>query len=156
MNSKQQETILFYKQLEAEINKRIHASTNSRTFTAAVGKTMDSHLREVRKYKRLTTSWLNRMDLATKDELAVLSNRLVEVEEEIDSLDESIYQMINMQKTNQKKLRMIRGMLEEWSIYLKSEVQEQRCQTIKTLEDDLEELKQSFKMEFNKEEMDNG
>ncbi|PLS02847.1 hypothetical protein [Neobacillus cucumis] len=156
MNSKQQDTIQFYKQIEAEINKRIHASTNSRAFTAAVGKAMDSHLRELRISKRLTTRWLNRMNLPTKDEFAALSNRIVEIEEEIDSLDESIYQTINLQKTNQRKLRMVRELLEEWSDFLKSETQAKLSSNIQTLEKDLQELKQLFEMDFTKEEEDNG
>ncbi|MBT2654096.1 hypothetical protein J7E81_02405 [Bacillus sp. ISL-18] len=148
MNSKQQDTIQFYKQIEAEINKRIHASTNSRAFTKAVGKAMDSHLREVRIYKRLTTRWLNRRNLATKDEFAALANRKIEVVEEIDSLDESMYQIINLQKANQQKLTMVRGSLEEWSTFLNSEVSDKRSDPIKTLENELQELKKLFEMDI--------
>ena len=148
MNSKQQDTIQFYKQLEAEINKRIHASTNSRAFTEAVGKALDSHLREVRIYKRLTTRWLNRRNLANKDEFAALANRKIEVVEEIDSLDESIYQIINLQKANQQKLTMVRESLEEWSTFLNSEVSDKRSHPIKTLENELQELKKLFEMDI--------
>ena len=148
MNSKQQDTIQFYKQLEAEINKRIHASTNSRAFTEAVGKALDSHLREVRIYKRLTTRWLNRRNLANKDEFAALANRKIEVVEEIDSLDESVYQIINLQKANQQKLTMVRESLEEWSTFLNSEVSDKRSHPIKTLENELQELKKLFEMDI--------
>lgn len=148
MNSKHQDTIQFYKQIEAEINKRIHASTNSRAFTKAVGKAMDSHLREVRIYKRLTTRWLNRRNLATKDEFAALANRKIEVEEEIDSLDESIYQIIKLQKANQQKLTMVRESLEDWSTFLNSEVCHKSSHPIKTLENELQELKKLFEMDI--------
>ncbi|ULT58344.1 hypothetical protein L1999_07435 [Neobacillus drentensis] len=148
MNSKQQDTIQFYKQIEAEINKRIHARTNSRAFTKAVGKALDSHLREVRIYKRLTTRWLNRRNLATKDEFAALANRKIEVVEEIDSLDESIYQIINLQKANQQKLTMVRESLEEWSTFLNSDVTDQRSHPVKTLENELQELKKLFEMDI--------
>lgn len=159
MNSKQQDPnnqdpIQFYKQIEAEINKRIHARTNSRAFTVAVGKAMDSHLRELRIFKRLITRWLNRLDLATKDEFASLSNRMVDIEGEIDSLDESIYQIINLQKTNQRKLKMVRESLEEWATFLNCEVREQRSNHIKTLENDLQDLKKLFEMDNMKEETD--
>lgn len=156
MNSKQQDVNQFYKQLEEEINKRIHASTNSRAFTVAVGKALDSHLRELRIYKRLTTRWLNRMGLATKDDFADLSNRIIDVVEGIDSLDESIYQTLKLQKANQKKLVVVRQLLQEWSTYLKSEIQDRRKSSIKTLEEDLQELKQLFEMEIDKEEFKNG
>jgi hypothetical protein len=148
MNSKQQDPIQFYKQIEAEINKRIHASTNSRAFTMAVGKAMDSHLREVRTYKRLTTRWLNRKSLATKDELAALANRIIEVEGQIDSLDDAIYEIIIQQKTNQQKLAMVRVSLEEWSTFLNSEVSDKRSHPIKTLENELQELKKLFEMDI--------
>ncbi|MEH7118823.1 hypothetical protein V7128_15565 [Neobacillus vireti] len=150
MNSIQQDPIQFYKQIEAEINQRIHASTNSRDFTAAVGKAMDSHLREIRIYKRLTTRWLSRLDLATKDEFAALSNKLIDLEGEIDSLDDSIYEIINLQKTNHKKLKMVRESLEEWSTFLNGEVRDKRSEDIKSLENDLEELKSLFELDIKK------
>jgi hypothetical protein len=147
MNSKQQDPSQHYKQIEAEINKRIHASTNSRAFTVAVGKALDSHLRELRIYKRIITRWLNRMDLATKDELAALSNRKIDVVGEIDSLDESIYEILNLQKTNNQNLKMVRESLEEWSSFLNSEVSDKRSHPIKTLENELQELKKLFEMD---------
>ncbi|MEH7414868.1 hypothetical protein V7266_06235 [Neobacillus drentensis] len=149
MNSKQQDPIQFYKQIEAEINKRIHARTNTRAFTAAVGKALDSHLRKLRIYKRLITRWLTRSDLATKDELAALSNRMVDVVGDIDSLDESIYQIINQQQANQRKLTKVRESLEEWSTFLNSEVKDQRSNSIKTLENELQELKKLFEEEMD-------
>ena len=152
MNSIQQDPIQFYKQIEAEINKRIHASTNSRDFTATVGKAMDSHLREMKIYKRITTRWLNRLELATKDEFTVLSNRLIDVEGEIDSLDDTIYEIITLQKTNHQKLKMVRESLEEWSTFLNGEVRDKRSEKIKTLQNDLKELKSLFELDIKKEE----
>jgi hypothetical protein len=149
MNSKQQDPSQIYKQIEAEINKRIHASTNSRAFTVAVGKALDSHLRELKLYKRFITRWLNRMDLATKDELAALNNKKIDVVEELDSLDESIYQILSQQKANQQKLKMVRKSLEEWSAFLNSEVSDKRSHPIQTLENELQELKNLFNMDTN-------
>jgi hypothetical protein len=121
----------------------------------AVGKALDSHLRELRIYKRLTTRRLNRLGLANKDEFADLSNRIIDVVEEIDSLDESIYQTHKLQKANQIKLEMVRQSLQEWSTYLKIEIQDRRKSSLKTLEEDLQELKQLFEMDCNKEEYNN-
>jgi septation ring formation regulator EzrA len=94
------------------------------------------------------------LDLATKDEFASLSNKIVDVEGEIDSLDESIYQIISLQKKNQHKLKMVRESLEEWVTFLNCEVRETRSNHIKTLENDLRDLKKLFEMDNMKEEID--
>ncbi len=145
MDSKQDEDIVAYnKRIEAEMNKRIHDQTNSRAFTLAFGRVMEVHLKRVSVHKRLAARWLNRLNLANKDELSAISSKLVDYEEKIDLMDDTIYLMIKMQKNNQLQLMRVRESWQKWCTFLNQEVMEIRTNKIKTLEQELCELKQLF------------
>ncbi|WML38840.1 hypothetical protein RCG19_16805 [Neobacillus sp. OS1-2] len=155
MDSKQRDLVSFYKKIEAQMNKRIHAETNTRTFTKAFGRAMEAHLKKARIHRRLTTRWLNRQGLANKDELAALSNRIIVFEEKIDLMDDSIFSMNKTIKENDIQLKMIRKSWDEWFIFLKSEVKSIHDNKINTLEKELQELKQLFHNELDWEENEN-
>ncbi|WP_040204620.1 hypothetical protein [Neobacillus jeddahensis] len=154
MNSKCEDSFLDFKKIEAEMNKKIHEYTNTRGFTLAFGKALEVHLKQVKLHRRLTKRWLNHLELVNKDEIAALSNRMVDLVEKIDLLDETIYHILQMQKRNKAQLKMVRESNEEWFTFLKSEVRETRNNKITTLEKELLELRLLFIDEVDKEDID--
>jgi hypothetical protein len=119
MESNHDDPVSYYKKLEAEINRTIHSSTNSREFILAFGKAMDSHLRQARIRRRFSTRSLNRLDLPNKDEIAALSVRIVDYEEKLDLLDEAIYELGKKQQENRDLLKRVRKSSEELLAILK-------------------------------------
>jgi hypothetical protein len=155
MDSMQRDKEAFYKKLEAQLNKRIHASSNNRPFTLAAGRVLDAHLKRVKIHRRLTTRWLNHLGLVNKDELASLSVRIVEYEGKLDGLDDQMYTINKSQHKNQLLLNSIHQSLEEWVAFLRNEMKEQQNSQMTNLEKELLELKQLFKEESDLEEIDN-
>lgn len=144
MESKHHDSVTFYKKLEEECNKRIHAHTNCRDFTISFGKMMENHLDQVLVHKKLITKWLDCLDIPNKDEIAALSIRIIDYQEKLDSLDETFYMIRKRQKVNQIQLKMVRKTFEELLSVFEKEVKELQDCKIKTLEKELLELKQIF------------
>lgn len=155
MDSMHREFEDYYKKLEAEINRRIHASTDSRDFILASGRALEAHLKWVKIHKRLTTRWLNHLGLMNKDEIAAISVRAVEYEEKLDFLDDQVYVMNKRQQENQRQFQKIHRSLEEWLTILRKEVNEFHGSKISSLEEELFELKQLFNEENDWEENEN-
>ncbi|MEH7331839.1 hypothetical protein V7161_04325 [Neobacillus drentensis] len=152
MDSEHQDRMTFYKKFEEELNKSIHARTNCRSFTRAFGRGMDAHLSRLKIHRRLTTKWLNRLDLANKDEIAELSVRMVECEGKLDFLDETVYMTAKSLKENRFKVKKVQKSLEELLAILEKEVKAIQDYKIKKLEEELLELKQLFTVDFEMEE----
>lgn len=148
MDSKHQDIIFHYKKLEDEINKSIHDRTNCRFFTIAFGKGMDAHLSQLKVHRRLTTKWLNRIDLPNKDEIAAISIRVVDCEEKLDILDETLYTITKRMQENSHNVKRVKRAFEDLLVTLKEEVKEMQDYKIKRLEEELFELKQLFHTEF--------
>lgn len=72
MKCKHDDPVSFYKNIETELNKRIHSPTNCRNFTLAFGRAFDAHLKQIKIHKRLTTKWLRSRNFPNKDEIAAL------------------------------------------------------------------------------------
>ncbi|MEH7108340.1 hypothetical protein [Bacillus sp. JJ1764] len=142
-----EDPIEFFKELEKELNKQIHQSTNNRTFTTAYGRALDRHLKRLKRHKRLTTRWLNQLNLANKDEIASLSVRLVDCEEKLDLQDEVIFLINKEQKSNLSSIRQFKSSLELLLAVLEKEISDTQKNKIETLEVELAELKQLFKSE---------
>ena len=155
MDSMQRDREAYYKKIEAQMNKRIHATTNNRAFTLAAGRALEAHLKRVRIHRRLTTKWLNHIGLVNKDELTALSVRIVDYEGKIDGLDDQMYTLNKSQHKNQLLLNSIHHSLEEWAAFLRNEMKELQSSKINNLEKELLELKQLFKEESDLEEIDN-
>ncbi|WP_312471193.1 hypothetical protein [Neobacillus sp.] len=155
MESMHEDPVTYYKELEAEINKRIHASTNCRSFTLAFGQALEAHLKRARIHKRLTTRWLNRLELPNKDEIAAIAVRMVDYQEKLDLLDETIYTINQRQRKNQSQLRLLRKSTKILLAFLENEIRVIQDDKLKTLEKELTELKQLFQTEFNREEINN-
>jgi hypothetical protein len=139
-----QEMVEFYKNLEKTCNQSIHNHTNCRTFTHALGKAMESHLDQVMTHRKWTQKRLTRLNLPTKDEIAAIAIKMVDSEEKLDSLEENIYLLIKRQKENNNELNTLKVTLSELVTILENELTEKRQGKLKTLEKELNELKQLF------------
>lgn len=154
MESTHQDRDSFYKKIETEMNKRIHACTNNRKFTIAFGNAMEAHVKQLKIRRRLTTRRLNQLGLANKDEISAISVRIVDYEEKLDILDESIYWMNKRQKENRNKLKMIRESWGALQAILEKEAGEIHACKLKSLEDELIELKQLFELNLEENKHD--
>jgi len=154
MESTHQDRDSFYKKIEAEMNKRIHAYTNNRKFTIAFGKAMEAHVKQLKIHRRLTTRRLKKFDLPNKDEISAISVRIVDYEGKLDLLDESIYWMNKRQQENRNKLKMIRESWEALQAMLEKEAVEIHVCKLKSLEDELIELKQLFDLNLEENNHD--
>lgn len=155
MDSMHREFETYYKNLEAELNKRIHTCTNNREFIRASGRALEAHLSWVKLHRRLTTRWLNRLGLVNKDELAAISLRVVEHEGKLDALDDQLYTVNKTQQENQRRLKDIHMSLKEWLTILRKEITELHCDNISSLEKELLALKLLFNEESEVEENEN-
>ncbi|WP_026566196.1 hypothetical protein [Bacillus sp. UNC41MFS5] len=154
MESTHQDRDSFYKKIETEMNKRIHACTNNRKFTIAFGNAMEAHVKQLKIRKRLITRRLNQLGLANKDEISAISVRIVDYEEKLDLLDESIYWMNKRQKENRNKLKMIRESWGALQAILEKEAGEIHTCKLKSLEEELIELKQLFELNLEENKHD--
>lgn len=146
MEFSHQETDSYYKKLEAELNKRIHANLNNRNVTIAFGRALEAHVKHLKIHRRLTTKWLNRFDLPNKDEISAISVRIVDYEGKLDLMDETIYWMNKRMKEDRNQLKMVRKTWEDLLSVLEIEAKETQThdEKIKSLETELLELKQLF------------
>lgn len=144
METKHQDSVEYYKYLEAETNKQIHSLTNCRNFTLAFGRALELHLKQVKVHKRLTTRWLKRLDLPNKDEIAAISVTLVDCEDQLDMLDETVYLISKEQHHNLQQLKTVTQSSKELLAVLQQEVKDIHNNKLMTLEEDLLELKKLF------------
>jgi hypothetical protein len=146
MEFSHQEKDSYYKKLEAEINKRIHAKLNNRTVTAAFGRALEAHVKHLKIHRELTTRWLNHFNFPNKDEISAISVRIVDYEGTLDHLDETIYWMNKRQQENLTQLKIVRKSWEDLRSVLEKEARETQTPggKIKSLETELLELKQLF------------
>jgi hypothetical protein len=139
-----QELDAFYKKLEKKCNEQIHAKTNTRSFTLAIGRALDAHVKRIRIHRRLTTRWLKHLDLPNKDEISAISVRIVDYEGKLDFFDETIYEIKQKQQKNYSQLKMVQKSWEDLLSVLEMEARDIHDFKIKNLETELLELKQLF------------
>ncbi|MGX6442198.1 hypothetical protein ACWM35_03035 [Neobacillus sp. K501] len=144
MESMHHNSNAFYKQLEEELNKRIHQNTNCPAFTKAFGKSVDNHVDKVLFSRRLIANWLKRVDVPTKDEFADISVRLVDYEEKLDELEDTVYLMNKQQNKNIGQIEVLKESLEALLHEVGKEVRGLQARKIESLENDLADLKQLF------------
>jgi predicted nucleic acid-binding Zn-ribbon protein len=120
---------------------------------------MEAHLKHLEIHRRLTTRWLNRLDLPNKDEISAISVRIVDYEGKLDLMDETIYWMNKRQQENRNQLKMVRKSWESLLSVLEIETRETQTLNgrIKNLETELLDLKQLFQNDNTTlEEKNNG
>jgi hypothetical protein len=155
MKSTHQEMDAFYKKLEKKWNEQIHAHTNTRSFTLALGRALDAHVKRIRIHRRLTTRWLKYLDLPNKDEISAISVRIVDYEGKLDFLDETIYEIKQSQQKNNIQLSMVRMSCEALLSVLEMEARDIHDCKIKSLKSELLDLKQLFQSDHMKMEEKN-
>jgi hypothetical protein len=144
MESKQRDPVNFYKNLEKEWNKQIHASTNCLTFTHSVGKAVESHLDHVVIQQKVINDWLTVFDIPKKDDLAQLAERKIDSEEKLDNLEETLYMLNVGLKNNHSQLKKLNTSLSGMLCFFENEVKDLKEIKIKSLKYELEELKRLF------------
>lgn len=145
MESRHQDPEKFYKDLEKEWNKRIHAYTNSHTFTHAIGMALENYLDHIVIQRDLIQKWLIVFNIPNKEEFVTLAGRKVDCVEKIDSLEETIYELnLDLKKANTELKKLNTSLLDMLS-FIEYEVKNIKAAKVKTLETDLQELKFLFK-----------
>ncbi|MFB3168991.1 hypothetical protein P5G62_017855 [Neobacillus sp. 179-C4.2 HS] len=144
METKQPDPVNFYKSLEKEWNKQIHLSANCLTFTHSFGKAIEHHLNHVEIQKKVINNWLTVFDIPKKEDLARLAVRKVECEEKLDNLEETLYMLNIGLKSNYSQLKKLNTSLRGMLCFFEYEVKDLKAVKIKSLENELEELKSLF------------
>jgi hypothetical protein len=85
----------FFKELEDELNKKIYSLTNSKPFIKMAGEALDQHLDMLIELRMATGHWLEIMALPSRDDVADIAKMLIKTEDRLDSLDESLYQILD-------------------------------------------------------------
>lgn len=75
MESKQQDPVEYYKSLEKGLNKIIHSTANTLTFTHAFGKAIEHHLDHVVIQQKVINNWLTVCDIAKKEDFAEVARK---------------------------------------------------------------------------------
>ncbi|WP_045516405.1 hypothetical protein [Neobacillus niacini] len=136
--------VIYYKNLEKEWNKRIHAHTNCQTFTHAFGKAIENHLDHVVIQQKVINNWLTVFDIPTKDDFADLAESKVDCEDKIDNLEETLYMLnLGLNKDN-SELKKLNKSLSDMLCLLENEVKDLKANKIRTLKTELKDLKKLF------------
>ncbi|MCM3690150.1 hypothetical protein [Neobacillus niacini] len=144
MASRHQDSVSFYKDLEKECNKRIHAYTNCLTFTHAIGKAIENHLDHVVIQQEVINNWLALFDIPLKDDFANLAQKKVDCEEKIDHLEDTLFMLIRGLKKDNSELKKLNKSLCDLLCLIENEVKDLKANRIKTLKTDLEDLRMLF------------
>ncbi|OLS41852.1 hypothetical protein [Bacillus sp. MRMR6] len=134
----------FYKNLENDINRSIHASTNCLTFTKAFGAELEHHLNRVLIYREIIKKHLDILNAPSKEEISVIAIRLVDCGEKVDNLEETIYGLNQAQKKNILQLSKIKLDMGDLLAELNKEASYLHQQKIQSLEIELAKLKHLF------------
>jgi predicted nuclease with TOPRIM domain len=144
MESKQPDPVSFYKNLEKEWNKQIHLSVNCLTFTHSFGKAVEYHLDQVVIRQKVINNWLTVFDIPKKDDFAHIAERIVDCEEKLDNLEENLYLLNTGLKNNHSQLKELNTSLRGMLSFIENEVKDLNVNKIKSLKNELEELKRLF------------
>jgi hypothetical protein len=144
MESRHQDTETFYKELEQEWNMKIHTYTNSLTFITAFGKSLENHLDLIVIHRKLINNWFTAIDIPDKEDFVNLAGRKVDCVEKIDSLEDTIYELNMGMKKDNTELEKLNQSLSDMLSLIEIEVRNVKACKIKTLENELEEIKKLF------------
>ncbi|MDM5328213.1 hypothetical protein [Neobacillus sp. CF12] len=144
MKSTHQDPENFYKEFEKEWNMRVHTYTNSLTFTHAFGKALEKHLDLIVIQQKVIKNWLSELDIPNKEEFVTLAGRKVDCLEKIDSLEETMYELNMDLKKDNTELKKLNTSLSDMLYFMENEWKNVKVCKIKTLENELDELKKLF------------
>lgn len=94
----------FCKKLEDDVNRQLFSKANSLAFITMVGETMENHLSQLVAVRDAFKQWLDRMDFPTRDDIAVLANKIIEIEDRFDRLDENLYLTLEGIKESRRQM----------------------------------------------------
>ncbi|MCM3585599.1 hypothetical protein M3182_07535 [Mesobacillus maritimus] len=113
-----------YKKIEADFNREILSMMNNMMVVSKFGQAMEDHLDEVVAIRKLTKSILEKLGLPERDEIIVLSKRVINLEARLDQLDDLVYDSMLEMRAYQDQLRNLSKELAELSANFDDDVLE--------------------------------
>ena len=113
-----------YKKIEADFNREILSMMNNMMVVSKFGQAMEDHLDEVVAIRKLTKSILEKLGLPERDEIIVLSKRVINLEARLDQLDDLVYDSMLEMRAYQDQLRNLSEELAELSANCSDDVLE--------------------------------
>ncbi|PLT33273.1 hypothetical protein [Bacillus sp. V5-8f] len=102
-----------YKKMEEDLNRKIRCMTNSMTFVKMAGEAMDTHLNHVVAIRNQSQKWLDRNNLASRNDMADMAKRIIRHEDRLDLLDDELYDILTEVKSHRIQLRRLTDELSE-------------------------------------------
>nr|WP_263328274.1 hypothetical protein [Neobacillus sp. Marseille-Q6967] len=144
MDSKHLEFETYYKNLEKELNRRIHNYTNCHTFTLAFGKALEIHLDHILTSRNMVTQWLSILNIPDKDAYAVIAVKKVDYEGKIDHLEDTMFLLNKILQENHLQMRVLGESLKELVNVFGPEIKHLQENKMCSLKRELDSLKLLF------------
>jgi hypothetical protein len=115
MQSSDQNLREYYKKIEDDFNRKLFTKTNSLAFIAMVGEIMETHLDHLVATKELSKQWLDKMELPTRDSIAEVARKKIEIEDRLDRLEDQLYLSIEAMKQCRSQMAVLAWKMAELS-----------------------------------------
>lgn len=102
--SSDQDLRKLYKRIEVDINRKIFSQTNSLSFIKMTGDAIEEHLDHLVTARKLTKQWLNCNGLPTRDDIGDIAKKIIENEDRLDRLDDTLYQVLMNIKASRRQM----------------------------------------------------
>ncbi|WHY79095.1 hypothetical protein QNH20_08190 [Neobacillus sp. WH10] len=102
--SSDQDLRKLYKRIEDEINRNIFSQTNSLLFIKMTGDAIEEHLNHLVTARELTKQWLDCNGLPTRDDIGDLAKKIIENENRLDRLDDTLYLVLKNIKAYRRQM----------------------------------------------------
>ncbi|HZG72295.1 MAG TPA: hypothetical protein VEY51_12240 [Chondromyces sp.] len=138
------ETFTEYKKLEEEWNTSFKEHLNSRLFVVLASALINCHLDQVEYKREIVKSWLDSNQLANRDEIAELTKTQILIESKVDDYDDLIYIFAQKWHSRRNMLDSLEQLMLDLQVMLNEEYREGRNNKIKSLKEELMEVKSLF------------
>ncbi|WP_078428123.1 hypothetical protein [Alkalihalobacterium alkalinitrilicum] len=133
------------KQFEEEWNKRLISTLNCEDFVFEAGNWIDSHLDEVIEKRKVAEFWLDVLCTPTKKNIAVLANKIIKHEQQVDFLEDQLFSLTLESRKITKILAKTKNDFHHLKNILDKEVSSKDLKIeLELLKGELEELIASF------------
>lgn len=139
-----EEAYMAYIKAEEDWNHAFKQMANCHRFVELAGKLADIHLTRVEAQKAMMENWLDFLGIATKEEIADAAKPFISNENKLDSLDDQAYLLTANWNSRKHSLITLKEILDELTILLEEEYFENKNNKIKSLVNELNEVKESF------------
>jgi len=92
------------KKIEDDINRNIFSQANSLSFIKMTGAAIEEHLNHLVAARELTKQWLDCNGLPTKDDIAEIAKKIIENEDRLDRLDDTLYLVLMNIKASRRQM----------------------------------------------------